>query len=285
MTGARFRAIPLSLALVALAAFSLRVLLPFVRAGNRVVSPAFAETVDEIVVRGPREGFPLVFSLVEGRWTLVFDSDLRYPANGDRIAGLLTYLSERRRIRRLNPLDGWTYGVEGPERCEITLRSRSRSLEHSISFGSENADGRSRFARKDGDSAIIALDGEVSAWLDNATAPWLDHAPFAGIGANGVSRASLFARGSLVSLDPGAGLDRVVELVSGLSVTDITNIPVEPSFRVRLERGDTGVSVLAFASLDERYGIVTEESTGLSWIVPGDRLEEILYAFQHFSAM
>ncbi len=279
----RSRFMTLTLVLAALAAFSVRALFPAAGWKGRLLSPGFAGKVVEIVMLGPREGFPLVFTIREGRWMLVFDSSRYYPANSERIEGLLRALSGRRRVRRLNAGDTHAYGTDGPGRCQITLRTTS--AEKTISFGAENADGRLRYARRAAESAILALDGDISPWLDNATAPWLDRSPFAHISQTSTTRATAYGRGMFIPLERGERLDGVVGLISGISVADITNIPLEPSFRVRLERGDLSVSVLAFALLDARYGTVTDETSGLSWILPADRVQEILLAFQHFSAM
>lgn len=271
------------LAIAALASFCHGTLRFPAESKARVFPRSFVDQVDEVAVRGPREGFPLIFRLVEGRWYLLFDGDRPYPANGERIAGLLRALGERRHLRRLDAGDAFGYGTDVHGSCQITLRSRSGV--GGISFGSRNADGRLRYAKKEGDSSVIALDDDISSWLDNATAPWLDRYPFARMREAGAVRATAYGRGLFLSLEDTESLDGILSLVSGISVADITNIPAEPSFRLRIERGDTGVTVLSFALLDERDGIVTDESSGLSWILPAAAVRDILLAFQHFSAM
>lgn len=250
---------------------------------SRIFSLTFLHSVDEIVIQGPREGFPLVFRRVEGTWVVVFDSDHLFPANVDRIEGLLDSLGKRHRIRRLADTNAFSQGTSGEGSCSITLTSRG--IAKTISFGLENADGRLRYARREGDSVIIAIEGNFSPWLDNATQLWLDKYPFARAFSASLSRAAIFGDGFFFTLEDDASLERVTRLLAGLTVVDLTNIPATPSIRMRLEHGDASVSTLSISLLDGQKGIITDDTRKLSWIVDASEIQEVVLTFQHFSAM
>lgn len=278
---ARSIAVSACLALVALVLF--RAIRPREGIPARIAQPSFIDEVEGIVIEGPRAGIPLVFRKTDGTWFLYFGSDKPFPADAGRIAGLLEALRERRRVRRLPESNEYSQGTVGQGSCRITLVSRDESV--AIAFGSESAGGRWRYARKEGDRSIIAFAGDLSPWLDNASAPWLERRPFALLSRYPLSRAAAFGDGYYFAVEDDASLEKVSGLLAGLSVVDLTNIPPDPTMRLRLERGDATVTSISVTRLDGEVAIVTDETRGLSWVVAADELLELVLAFQHFSAM
>lgn len=252
-----------------------------------LISTRVAARAERIIIEGPSPGFPLVFELREGRWLLVFDETMLYPASGDRIKALLAAVSSRRSMRKLNDADSFNYGTNGAGSCalSVTMPTLLGHKEECVAFGAASANGSKRYIRRNGSDSIeeISTDGD---WIiDNRTATWIERRPFATLCDQGIARATLYAPSVTMVIERADGIRGITSIISGIQVKDITNIPANPSFSMRIERGDGTHEIIAVSAINERECVLRAEGDNLSWIVESAEASKLLTAFQQFSAM
>lgn len=233
---------------------------------------------ERIVLSKSGENFEINLEKKNGSWYLRLDDTLLYPAQNLKINHLLEELNQKRKVYII-PSKKNIYELDEKDYHSIHLYNKDQLIDTTIKFGSISASGMEQYVQTN--KNIFRISNEFSSYLDLQTASWcelsifssvLNHTDIQSVRYEDRKKSKIYIAGS------NPEIENLKTVLKSLRCIDITNIPVQPNIKLSLELGNTQVERYGITELNETVSILSNETTGISYIISRLTMNDILKA-------